>query len=281
MPFESATVCLVSKREHLVRVVALTVLVGAPYAAIAQQVEPANGASSVAQLSQGQPVNLDPDAAAPFAVDAGAGPSTTDDAGRPLPVERIVLHTRTQDHTPLDLRTPGAGRATIQLQSTEIENELVNFHIERAEDDIPRDLRRRDPRRASAERTHVCRGDCMLFLPTSRPIRISATLDGTRVSTEVNPPPEGVRLRFQRPSRGALIASYVLYPTAATLGVSGALSALLVQDPAVRLGSAIGLFSGAAVALGLGIGLNVVAFDGTVRTEAVTPAAQPSQPSQP
>ncbi len=227
---------------------------------------------ALAQQSTAPVVTLSSDASAPSA-DATA--SAFDDAGHPLPVERIVLHTHTpseigQPHD--ELRNPGPGRSAIQLQSSEPD---VHFTLDRAEDDIPRDLRRST---RVAPREPVCRGDCMLYLPTARTVRVSATVNGSHVSTDLTPPPEGVRVRFQQPSRGALIAAYILYPTAAALGVSGALAALLVQDPGVRLGSAIGLFSGAALTLGIGIAANVVAFDGTVRTEPIArPASAPAR----
>ena len=239
----------VSNAESLFRVGALLLFVAVPCVAGAQQ------------STESAPVAILPEAAVP----ADATASAFDDAGRPLPVERIVLHTHTDDpHR--DLRAPAPGRAQVHLQS---DVDDVHYTLDRAEDDIPRDLRRPT---AAPRTTPVCRGDCLLYLPTSRPVRVSAMVNGTRVSTDINPPPEGVRLRFQQPSRGALIAAYVLYPTAAALGVSGAVAALLVQDPAVRLGSAIGLFSGAAVTLGIGIAANIVAFDGTVRSEPINPA---------
>jgi hypothetical protein len=240
----------VSNAESLFRVGALLLFVAVPCVAAAQQ------------STERTPVAILPEASVP-ATDAAA--SAFDDAGRPLPVERIVLHTHTADPHQ-DLRAPAPGRAQVQLQS---DAQDVHYTLGRAEDDIPRDLRRPT---VTTQTTPVCRGDCLLYLPTARPVRVSALVNGTRVSTDITPPPEGVRLRFQQPSRRALIAAYVLYPTAAALGVSGAVAALLVQDPAVRLGSTIGLFSGAAVVLGIGIAANIVAFDGTVRSEPINAA---------
>lgn len=246
---------IVSNAESLFRVGALTVLVAVPCVAAAQQSTTSAPVAILAETS----VTV-PDATA----------SAFDDAGQPLPVQRIVLHTHSEDEHH-ELRQPGPGRVAVHLHS---DDEDVHYTVERAEDDIPRDLRRPTP---TTRQAPVCRGNCMLYLPTSRPVRVSATVNGTRVSTDLAPPPEGVRLRFQQPSRGALIAAYILYPTAAALGVSGALAALLVQDPGVRLGSAIGLFSGAALTLGVGIAANVVAFDGTVRTEPINNAPTPAR----
>lgn len=243
---------VVSNAESLFRVGALTVLVAVPCVAAAQQ---STTSAPVAILAEAS-VTV-PDATA----------SAFDDAGQPLPVERIVLRTGRGERD--ELHQPGPGRVAVQLHS---DDEDVHYTVERAEDDIPRDLRRPT---TPARQEPVCRGDCLLYLPTSRPVRVSATVNGTRVSTDLAPPPEGVRLRFQQPSRGALIAAYILYPTAAALGVSGAVAALLVQDPGVRLGSAIGLFSGAALTLGIGIAANVVAFDGTVRTEPINNSTEP------
>lgn len=246
-----------SNAESLFRIGALLLFGALPCIAAAQ---PSEQTVSVAIL---------PDATV-SSTDATA--TALDDAGRPLPVERIVLRTNTDDpHR--ELRTPAPGRARVLLQSN-VAN--VDYTLDRAEDELPRDLRRPEE---TARTTPVCHGDCLLYLPTSRPVRVSAMVDGTRVSADINPQPEGIRLRFRRPSRGALTAAYVLYPTAAALGVSGAIAALLVKDPAVRLGSTIGLFSGAAVTLGIGITANVVAFDGTVRAEPLDitpPSAQPA-----
>jgi hypothetical protein len=246
----------VNNGENLVRLLALSLAVALPCVALAQQ----------------SPTPVTPLLTDASTSGADASASAFDDSGHPLPVERIVLRTgATPQRQPQDeLHTPGPGRAEIRLES---EGHDAQFTLDRAEDDIPRDLRRGA---RPAAREPVCRGDCMLYLPTSRPVRVSAVVNGSNVSADVTPPPEGVRLRFQQPSRGALIAAYVLYPTAAALAVSGTLSALLVQDPGARLGSAVGLFSGAALTLGIGIAANVVAFDGTVRSEPIArPTTQP------
>jgi hypothetical protein len=233
----------------------LMVLGALPWVALAQERPPSESGA----LVTARPV---------AGVDAGA--SAFDDAGRPLQVQRIVLQTRATSEGLAqpeieEYRSPGPGRSPLRLESSAPGAE---FFVTPSEDDIPRELRR--PGRS--ERRSVCHGDCLLYVPTSRPLRVTTHAAGTDISADVNAPPEGVRLRFHPPSQRALVAAYVLYPTAAALGLAGTIAALLVQDPGVRLGSAIGLFSGAAVTLGIGIAANVVAFDGTVRSQPLTNA---------
>ncbi len=206
----------------------------------------------------------------PIVAEAVAGPTrtpTTTPTTPPPPAERIVLRTGQArapaapghlDETPHELRTPGPGRAPLHLEHGD---EDVVFSLITGEDE---DSLRRG---AAPTRQAICRGNCLIFIPHSRATRITAThASGHEVHSSVTAPPEGLRLRFNRPSRRALVASYVLYPVAASLAIGGALSLLLVPDPGVRVGSAIGLFSGAALTLALGVTTNVLAFDGMVQS---------------
>ncbi|MBL8682544.1 MAG: hypothetical protein JNK05_25475 [Myxococcales bacterium] len=261
-----------STTENLARAATLCAVIALPRVAVAQQSAP----------SDSPPSNAD----AAVSADASAAPtepsSTTAanaDGGLPS-AERIVL--RTGADAPADagarsaaqlgeaeieeFRRPGPGRAPVQLEHNG--NPRAEFSLIQSEDEIPVALRRS---RAPARRT-LCRGNCLLYVPTTRATRVSATTDGSDVSADLTPPPEGIRVRFQQPSRGALVAAYVLYPTAAALAIAGAITAVLVRDDGVRLGSAVGLFSGAAVVLGVGITTNVVAFAGTVRTQPLRPS---------
>lgn len=111
----------------------------------------------------------------------------------------------------------------------------------------------------------------MVYLPSSRDVRIAATAPGApEVMTRVAPSQGGLRVRFNRPRRGALIAAYVFYPTAAALAVGGVV-ALIVQRPNETPVIPISLFAGALALLGAGITTNVVAFSGTVDSTPYTP----------
>lgn len=257
-----------STTVRLVRVATLAAALSAPRFAQAQQ------ASTDASVSANEDASIADASAAPTPNTATA--VTADGGGLPA-AERIVLRTGTTEQAATtasatlgeaeleEFRRPGPGRAPVQLEHL---GPGAEFTLIPSEDDIPVALRRN---RAPARRT-LCRGNCLLYVSTTRPTRVSASANGSDVSAELNPPPEGLRVRFQPPSRGALVAAYVLYPTAALLGIAGAITAALVRDDGVRLGSAIGLFSGAVVVLGVGITANVFAFSGTVRTQPLRPA---------
>jgi hypothetical protein len=267
------------RRRSLLRVtpaVAMLVAVTAAPFARAQSTPP----STPPRTPPSTPPSTPPTGPVAAPETAPTQPAQIDPAtGAPVPVQRIVLHTHQTlpalgpghtETTPTELRTPGPGRVALQLEHSAPD---ADFSLVTGEDEIPRSMRRGQP----IARQTVCHGNCLIYVPSTRPVRVSASVHGgTDVSTDVSPPPEGVRLRFQTPSRGALIASYVLYPTAAALAVGGTLAALLIQDSPTRLGSAIGLFSGAALVLAVGITTNVVAFDGTVRTQPVAPTSAPS-----
>jgi len=262
----------VSQTEHLARAAALIVAIALPCVAMAQQAAP--NATPI--------TTANPDAAAPSdasTLASAPAPSISADAGTVPSADRIVLRSTiasgaAQPATRLpalaepvidEFRRPGPGRAPVRLEHSSAER--AEFLLIPSEDDIPLSLRRN---RTPAPRA-LCRGNCLLYVPTSRTTRVSARTDGVEVSTELTPTPEGLRVSFQQPSRSALVAAYALYPTAALLGIAGAITAVLVQDPGARLGSAVGLFSGATLVLGAGIATNAFAFAGTVRTQPLVP----------